>query len=192
VNRAPIDRYLDALSAALDALPRTQREDVLHEVRSHLLEAAAASRAADPESREREAVDRFGPAHEIARAMVAERMLEASTVGFRPLATARGLALAMTGGTLWTLFGLLFSLGYVALLFIGAVAIGKLWRPEAGLWLHDDGSWSLSFGGFANATEVLGPWAPLYVPVLCLVGWTLLNRLLRASLRLGRRRRAPD
>lgn len=190
MTRSPIDRYLAELSASLDTLPAAQRDDIVREVRSHLLEAAAASRAVEPATREQEAVDCFGPAHEIARAMAAERLLEDSTTGFKPVATARALAQAMASGTVWTLFGVLFSLGYVLLLLVGAVAIGKLWWPQSGLWIHPDGTWSLSFGAFQGATEVLGPWAPLYVPVLCLIGWALLNRLVRATLRLGKRRRA--
>ncbi len=183
---SPIDRYLRELAQGLDALPPAAREEHLAEVRVHLEEAALASPAADPLEREADAVGRFGPAGEIAAAITAETLLTAAASGFHPVGTARAMAHALTGGAAWTLLALGFSLCYVALLGLALVSVARLWLPAAGLWIHPDGAWSLSLGGFEQSKEILGPWLPLYGPLLALLGWLALNRVLRLVIGLGR------
>lgn len=185
----PIEAYLQRLAEGLDSLPASERDECLREMRAHLEEAAAQSDAATREQREAQAIERFGPAEDIARSMSNEMLIGAASRGFHPVSTARALVHAMVGGASWTLLGVLLSLAYVALLLFGAVAIARLWVPSAGLWFHPGGTWTLTFGSVENATEVLGPWLPLYGPVVTVLGWMALNQLVQRVIRLMARRR---
>lgn len=186
---SPIETYLRQLAEGLDALPPREREECLREVRGHLEDAAAGSPAPTPAAREADAVERFGPVDEIARTLANEVLMGAASRGLRPVATAKAIAHALLGGTSWTAFGILLSAAYIALLLIGMVSIARLWMPGAGLWIHDHGGWSLSFAGFDNAVEVLGPWLPLYGPLGTLLGWGLLNLLVRRVIKAVSSRR---
>jgi hypothetical protein len=189
----PIDAYLQKLAEGLDALPDSERDECLREVRGHLEEAASRSTALTPEQRESHAIECFGPAEEIARSLSNEMLIGAASRGFRPVTTARAMLHAMLSGASWTAAGVVLSTAYVALLLFGVVSVSRLWLPEAGLWIHPDGSWSLSFGGFSNAKELLGPWLPLYGPLITLGGWLTLNRVIQGALRaVARRRRARE
>lgn len=179
----PITTYMQELARGLERAPAAQREEWLREVRSHLLEAAAEGEG-DAVARAQAAVERFGPAAEVAGGLMAEALLSEGARGFRPLLLARGLALAHGMG--WTLFALAFSLGYL-LLPVALLTIGKRVNPEAGLWLHPHGGWALSLHGFPGSREVLGWWLPVIGAVVSIGGWWGLNRLLRWSRGHGRR-----
>lgn len=175
----PITIYLQALERGLRKAPAPLRQEWLKEIQSHLHEAAADGEGT-PLQRARAAVQRFGPAAEVAAGLMAEALLEHGSQGFRPLSLARGLSLAFALGR--TAFALLFALGYLLLVPIAMLSVWKLFHPEAGLWFHPGGGWALSFHGFPGSQEVLGWWLPLIGAMTCVLGWWLLNRLLRWTL----------
>lgn len=186
---SPIEAYVRQLAKGLDALSGSEREECLREVRAHLEEAASQSHAETPEQKEMEAIELFGAADDIARSMSNEILMGTAARGFRPVTTARAMGHAIVSGASWTAIGLVLSTTYVALLLFGVVGVARLWMPEAGLWIHPGGSWSLSFVGFTNARELLGPWLPLYGPLVTLAGWMMLNYLVRRMLHAVARRR---
>lgn len=107
----------------------------------------------------------------------------------QPDLTATGLVTALGGGLGMTVLGLVFAFGYLALTIIATV--GKLFVPASGLWLHDTGSWSLSFAAMPGAREVPGWWIVPIGTGLVVGGWLALNRLLRLMLRFALPRAKP-
>lgn len=64
-----IDRYLTRLNENLLTLPAADREEILHDIRSHLAEASAGGRSLDS------ALQALGPAEALGRAYTVELML---------------------------------------------------------------------------------------------------------------------
>lgn len=190
--RTRIDLYLAALRRALDEVPAAEREELVREIESHLLEAYAESgdRADLPQTERIEAViDRLGPPSLYADALASEHALRQATTGFHPASVLRGLAGRMGLGLGQALGGLVFGFGYLALLVVAIATLAKPFVPASGLWIHPGGGWSLSLVDQPGATEVLGWWIiPIGLAVL-VIGWALLNRALRLLLWLESRRR---
>ncbi len=184
MRSGPIHDYVQKLGMELRALPPLTRGEWLRDARTHLEDAAEASTGGGRYEQETEAVRNFGAPADVARAMLAESYLEASTEGLRPAAAARGVLYALASDTAWIACGLVVSIAYVALLLLAIASVAKWWLPDAGLWLHDGGGWSLSLHGFSDAREILGAVLPFYGPVLCLAGWWAINQVLRSVLRL--------
>lgn len=178
----PFREYLDALDAALDGLPARERQDVVREVRSHL-EASLASLAGPLEARAQEAIARFGGVDEVAAPLRAAHAMAHGATGFRPVGLARGVLASVASGGAWAIFGVLVGFGYLLVLAAALVGAWDFLQPATGLWLHPDGSWSLTLHGFEGSRELMGPWLGPAAIMLALVGWWGMNRLVRWSVR---------
>lgn len=184
VNPPALAAYISQLDRVLFPLGETERQEILHEIRAHLADSAAAE-TGDEGQRAAAAIRKLGSARVVGQAYLSESLLERASHGLRPGLTVLGLATALGGGLGMTVLGLVFAFGYLALTIIAISTVGKLIVPASGLWLHDTGAWSLSFAPMPGAREVLGWWI---VPIgVCLVigGWLALNRLLRVMLRFA-------
>lgn len=182
MSHDPFREYLDALDAALHGLPARERQDVVREVRSHL-EASLASLAGPLETRVQEAIARFGGVEEVAAPLRAAHAMAHGATGFRPIGLARGVLASVASGSAWATFGVLVGLGYLLVLAAALVGVWDVLQPATGLWLHPDGSWSLSLHGFEGSRELMGPWLGPVAIALTLCGWWALNRLVRWSVR---------
>lgn len=131
-----IEDYLRRLRAALGALSEVEREDILAETRSHLLERRESGGQAGVE----QAIAAFGPAEDYARAFIDEHRLRAASAGGGPLELA-GVLLSQATRRISAFAGFaLVALVYVIALACFAVAGMELIRPDmAGLWIHDGG-----------------------------------------------------
>lgn len=183
-DRAQIDGYLRTFSRGLSPLPKEERDEIVRETQSHLLDALAAGSGLS------EATAALGDPSAYARRFVESYRIDAALASgsaLRMLLAAGGLVgrgvLAFVG---FHVFLFLFSTS-VALV---AMALVKPFAPEhVGLWITPP---SFSFGVIARpdptASEQLGWWI---VP-LGLFGGGLMflatQRLLAAFLRLFRRR----
>lgn len=167
-----VDSYLEKLRKGLTGLRREDAAEIIQELRSHILEKAAASGQMTPASVEA-ALAALGGPEELAAQYLADDLLTRAAKSRSPVLLLRGLlrwaGLSLAG--VWVLLGCV--VGY----FLGAsfflCAIFKPLHPHtAGLWLlpGETVTYSLRFGFGeipAGGRELLGWWM---VPLGLLVG----------------------
>ena len=174
-----LDAYLQKLRATLRDLPSGEVDDILREIRSHVLDRAEAG-GQSMEAGISSALDALGTPESLASQYVTEHLFSRAEVSRSPWLIQRSIfrwaTLSIAG-----FFVLLASLvGY----FIGAslviAAFAKFFNPHrAGLWMVRLGDHSAGFTlmvlGQANppqgATDLLGWW---YVPIGLVAGMGLL------------------
>ena len=183
-----IDAYLRELRRCLGELPADEVNDILQEIRGHILERAEASGELT-EDRLVAILKSLGRPDEIAPLYQADSLMARARTSFSPTLILRGM-LRWSMLSAWGFF--LFLVGVVGYAFaLGFLfgGIGKIVAPHAvGLWVAPD---TLSIGTNSNpsARELLGWWlvpVGLGLGVGFLVGTT---RLLRWFLRFARIRR---
>jgi len=179
-----IAEYLRELRGALSALPNSEAQDIIEEIRSHIHDSASSGAALSPEA-VAATLERLGSPRELASMYRMERLAERARGTRSPWLALRTIyqwaGLSVSGA--WVLLVSLVGYGLSASFLICAVA--KPFNPErVGLWKLDDprDSWSLHLGFRAapQGTEVLGWWM---VPLGLLVGAGLFLLTFRFGLR---------
>jgi uncharacterized membrane protein len=183
-----IDSYLMELRRCLGELPSEEVNDILREIRGHILERAESSGELSEEKLVA-ILQALGRPQEIAPLYQAESLLARARTSLSPavvlkgmlrwaMLSARGFALFLVG-----LFGYALAIGWL----IGGV--GKIIAPhEVGAWLSS-GGFSIGTNSNPEARDVLGYWL---IPVGLTLGTFLLvgtTRLLRWFLKFARIRR---
>lgn len=168
------DAFLEGLRRGLVAMPKEERDDVVEEIRSHLLERQAQGKE--------NLLEGFDSAEALAADFVAERSLRGALSLGTPWAFARALAISARDSfaTLLLLVGLV--LGQVVAFFCLLTAVMKLFSPaDFGLWA---GNGSFYIGRRTESVqELLGLWGfPLLLALGVLLFWGS-NRGLRALAR---------
>ncbi len=165
------EQFLKELRRGLGAMAPDEREDVVQELRSHLLERQAQGRT--------DLLAGFESAQDLAASFVAENALRGALAVGTPWAFGRALLVAARDSllALFLLFPLLLT--QIVAFFCVLTAVLKAFSPaDFGLWM---GNGSFYVGRRSElAHEVLGNWG---VPVLLLAGLLLFwgsNRALRA------------
>jgi hypothetical protein len=175
-----LESYLSRLEAELARVPVPDRQEILLETRSHVMERMRRA----PSTSVDDVLSELGPPEAYARPFLPE----APTPSHRPGALA-GIARLATGG--WPTAPLLCIVAFaysVAVLWV-LIAVTKLTDPsDTGLWIDPASGRIRSFGvGMSEANrrgrEVLGYWL---VPIALLIAYAihrgvaaLLRRLLR-------------
>ena len=171
---AHLDCYLDQVRRQLGGLPKGEVDEILAELRSHVLDKVD---GAPTPQRVEAAIEALGGPREVARLNLTERVaatLETNRSAWRVFGAIGRLA----GLSLYGFFALLVSLfGYAAAAGFLLTAIVKPFMPEhAGLWRipTPDGSYDYSIGttDAPQGYELLGWWIiPIGVAVGLLLAW---------------------
>jgi uncharacterized membrane protein len=152
-----VDRYLARLNESLSALSASDRQEILHDIRSHLAEATAGGRSLES------TLETLGPADALARAYSVELMLNPRRAMSSRAAYRSKVAGLIAAGSLPTLFvvillggvgGTLVLAGMVALVAGVVDAFGEL--PP---WVHTSGMAPvlvLSIGGAMTLVGLMG------------------------------------
>ena len=172
-----IEAYLSRLRGRLRGVNGEEVREIVEELRSHIMEKAAASgevTAAGVDA----ALAALGSPEELASQYMTDNLLARAEVSRSPLQILKGLfrwaSLSVAG-----FFVLLGSIvGYFFGVVLMLVAVAKLFHPRtAGLWTYPDSTGSLEFSfrlGFSSAPaggkELLGWWI---VPIGWLLGCAL-------------------
>jgi hypothetical protein len=173
----PLESYLGAVTAELRALPKSEIEEIVRELRSHVLERLQGER--DEES-VRATLARVGDPRAIALEHLEARSgrseAERSTRearGFVQRILGRARAMARASGVV---LGSVLSYGFAACWLFTALA--KPFQPaRVGLWLLPDASGDLnlslgSHGAGAVGRDLLGWWiVPLGLTLAAALGW---------------------
>ncbi len=183
-----VDAYLMELRRCLGELPAEEVNDILREIRGHILERAEASGELS-EERLVAILKALGRPEEIAPLYQAESLLARARTSLSPAVVLKGmLRWAMLSARGFVLF-LVGIVGYSLAVGWMIGGIGKLVAPhDVGAWLSSDG-FSIGTNSNPAARDVLGYWlipVGLTLGTLLFVGTT---RLLRWTLRFARIRK---
>lgn len=162
-----IDTYMGRLHDALEKLLPSDREDILREIHTHMIESTAGAQNRDA------AIDRvlrlLGTPEELAGRYITENLLARASRSFSPvvlLHTCWRWAKIGTKGTLAFLFALF---GYAtALALTGTVFLKPFMPTRVGMWIGPEG---FDIGMPAHPErmhELLGPY---FVPVIAVVAF---------------------
>ncbi|HEX2816694.1 MAG TPA: hypothetical protein VHN39_09875 [Phenylobacterium sp.] len=194
-GKAHLDTYLEQVRRNLKGLPKSEADEIIAELRSHVLDRVAGQ----PTPNQVEAaIEALGSPREVARVNVTERVGAEVEEDRSPLTVLRGIG-RLAGLSLYGAFaGIVSFTGYgVAASFLVTAAVKPFWREHAGLWrlpdAKDDYSFSLGVTSAPTGQEVLGWWIiPIGVAVGVIVGWLTWRfgifsvRFMRRSAQRGR------
>jgi len=175
-------KFLRSLSWGLAVLSPQDREEVLDEMRAHLIEVAAAGQDMD------EAIAGFGPPELYARAIVENYDLTRAVGGARVWPAARVLAARMTRSILAAAIAVMIAIPGLFVLVSLFLAFVKLALPnQVGLWMGQDVFvLGMVDTPYETTHEMLGLW---FIPLIIAFGG--LNWLIaRAGLLAWARRAA--
>jgi len=187
-----IDAYLRRVRKGLRALPDSEVEDIVNELRTHISERVGAGPS---EAEVDGALQSLGQPEEISALYVAENLTARAESSRTPWSVLRTLFYWSTLSVWGFAAFMICSIGYSIGASFFAAALLKPFHPHAvGLWYRNDAQhYSLHVGGFngppGQERELLGWWL---VPIGCsLGGGTILLTTYFAlwSLRRMRRRR---
>jgi uncharacterized membrane protein len=163
-----LETYLTQLQSALTGMTIAERTDIVEEIRVHVRERAETSALSVTE-----ALNRLGPAEDLARDYCCGALVRKASTGFSPWLILRAAyAWAKTGSHGFLVF-LAAIVGYA---LGGGLVLLALLKPlfpaETGLWVGP-GVFELGFrpGNIPAAQEFLGIWL---VPVCLIAGGLLL------------------
>jgi hypothetical protein len=182
-----IEAYLNRLDASLAATPQPERQDILCEIRAHILDSIVVPAGPDA------AIDRvlhsLGTPEELALRYNTERMLTRASHSFSPwllLRTTWRWAKVGVKGTIAFFIGLI---GYsLALAFTVLVVLKPFRKAPVGVWWGND---NFIIGVPAHPQgmhELLGQW---FVPVMIASAFALAVGTTQALRWLIRRRTQP-
>lgn len=195
-GKAHLDCYLEQVRRNLRGLPKGETDEIVAELRSHVLDRVEGTPTPD---RVEAAIAALGGPREVARLNLTERVAVEMEGDRSPLTVLRGVA-RLAGLSLYGAFaGLVSFTGYaIAGAFLITAAVKPFAWRHAGLWRlpNKENSYSWALGVTDNphqGQEVLGGWIiPIGIVGAVVVGWLTWQfgiisvRYMRRSARGGR------
>lgn len=185
-----LDRYLSQVRAGLRSLPSEQVDEILRELRSHIVERAGERGGLDTEN-VRTTLQALGDPVQLAGQYLTENLFSRTAATRSPLLMAQSLfhwgTLSLEGFAIASVSLLLYLVGITCL----TMAATKLFKPdETGVWLYADPahpdvhtvSINLGLGPHSAAMaghEIFGWWL---VPLGLLIGLSLIFATYRVDL----------
>lgn len=186
-----IESYLARVRAALRGLPERECDDILRELRSHIVEIT--SGGMDIEA----ALGSLGDPVDLAKTYRADNQMVQAECSGSPLVILQGLRHASESRLGRLVATVLYLFGYANVVTLWAAAIEKVFAPwRTGLWYTPGNIWSLKLASGSDvptgAKELLGWWL---VPICLVAGWILrllIDRIAQGWIRQRRRSRSPQ
>jgi uncharacterized membrane protein len=168
ISNPMIESYFDALSTRLSDLPQANREEVVRELRAHVMDRLEQiTRPSDDDCRT--VLKALGTPEEIARQYRVELLLKRSAWRISPWGMLRTLSRwALTGVQGYIVF-VVALLGYTVGVAFYLTALLKPFFPRhVGLFISEQGINLASFPEPPSGVELLGPF---YIPVAAFAGF---------------------
>lgn len=167
---ARVSSYFEQVRAALRGLPQPQIEEILRELRSHVIELGGAG-GQGVEA----ALRSLGDPIELAKTYRSEYRIERAECSSSPLVILQALRTTTRGSAGRITATALYVFGYINALALWAAAVDKLFTPSrVGLWFNPGNFWPITLVTTGDtpsgARELLGWW---FVPFALCVGWVL-------------------
>lgn len=159
-----IDRYLERVRAGLEGLPSTKAEEIVLELRSHLLERAALGNA-------QEAVAALGEPETLARQYREDDTFARAECARSPIVLLQSLILLRRGSAMGWLVLFLCATGYAWAIALAAAAVEKILSPrDVGLWIgHGFPRLTVDGATPQGFHEVLGWWMVPFGLAMCVL-----------------------
>jgi HAAS domain-containing protein len=172
-GKAHLDCYLDQVRRHLKGLPQAEADEVVAELRSHVLDKVAG--APTPE-RVEAAIAALGNPRDVARINLTERVAAELEADRSPLAVLRGVGRLARVSVYGAFTGLVSFVGYVTAAAFLITAVSKIFsRTNVGLWrVPDDAGYHYSMGVINDpgGQELLGWWIiPISLAAGLVLGW---------------------
>lgn len=185
-----IDRYLLRFRLALGNMPAGDKEEIVSDIRSHIMERLEDTSAPLLDVVER-ALAALGTPEALAASYQTEGLLQRASTALSPLLLLRAtMRWAMTGIRGFLAFWVLFLGYFLAGAFYVSAALKPFFPDHIGLWY---GPFTFNMGYRSEdggAVDLLGPWfAPVALACgcLCIIGTTKFVRWM-----ISKRRRGPQ
>lgn len=158
--------YLKRIEKAVKTLPKSEQQEVLMEMNSHIFEAMQQNSKQNEMDCLLDVIDKLGVPEEVLKPLIADKKLEQATKTFNPLHVFKALILNITNGISYVIFFIL----YLCLsVFVFAIGAKLLYPNEVGMFYKPNEIFVLGVRAAENSThknyEVLGAW---FIPAMLL------------------------
>ncbi|WP_405199291.1 HAAS signaling domain-containing protein [Christiangramia sp. LLG6405-1] len=173
--------YIDRIEKCVSTLSKADQREVLLEYNSHIYEGLGRNHNGTETDRLLDILEKLGEPEQYLKPLIADKKLEQATRTFNPVHLFKALALNITNGISYLIFGLL----YIALLGFVFLIYAKLSNPRnVGLFLKNDSFLALGKlnDGYLKNPEIsegLGNW---FVPAMIfaiLISYIIITLLLK-------------
>lgn len=174
-SQKAIDTYLSALRRRLSELREEDVNDIVEEIRAHILDKTSGGASLDEVNA---TLNGLGTSEELANRYRSDELLKRAQITHSPLTSLRGLfrwaTLSVAGVVVFVVSVVGYTLGGGLVIFAG---LKVLWPRQTGFWkmAYPDGSWGLQFsfgnGASPHGQELLGWWL---LPICLILGPALL------------------
>ena len=169
------EAFTGDLRKRLSALPPGDRYEILLELSAHVADAyQSQGTAAAQAERLGRAIGSLGDPDEFLHLWAEEYRVENRARRGNPAALLRLLALRFGRSAALSAAVIIAGLGLAVCLLVFALGIYAFFTPDAGLWIHDQGSWTLSFEAQAGATQWKPSLFPLAAVLSSAIGYALI------------------
>jgi uncharacterized membrane protein len=171
---ADAEGYLRSVRQCLSSLKADERDDILNELKAHLLDRVAQGKT--------DVLAGFEPPEVLAAGFLQDHALRNALVHGGTWRLARALLVATRDSVLLLCVVLPLILFQLTGIVLCGTAVAKVFHPQFGLWVGS-GSFYIGTGSQEGVREILGWW---FIPVTILVGvvvFVLSNRAMRALVR---------
>ena len=172
------NQYLDRAQETLRKMDLEQRNDIILEIKSHLIDSFNQDQATQETDRLLNAQKRLGDPGLFLKPMMADRLLDQGAKSLNPNNIIKGLYYSLFGGIKNMLIALGFFVGYFFAFLFAVIALLKPFFPEnVGLILENSGEWALGVT-FDPMVDLIGFWTiPLSLSLFGLTFWGLSKML---------------
>ena len=173
-GKAHLDCYLDQVRRHLKSLPHAEADEIVAELRSHVLDKVAGTPTVE---RVEAAIAALGSPRDVARINLTERVAAELEADRSPLSVLRGVGRLARLSVYGAFTGLVSFVGYVTSAAFLITAVSKVVsRTNVGLWRvpDDAGYYHYSMGVINDprGQELLGYWIiPFSLAAGLLLGW---------------------
>lgn len=174
--------YFRRVNRCSKALGAEEQQELVLEIQDHLLESFKQETGATEAERLLDAIEKIGDPESFIKPLVADKLLTKASKTFNPKTIVKGLFQYLSISIRNFLFALLFTVGYLASIAMGLMALLKPFFPQhIGLIIYENGDFV--FGIDVDITgavgEVLGYWIIPIGAALCVFIYLGLTRLLK-------------
>ena len=158
-------QYDKRLQFILRRINRKEKEELLLEIKSHILESFRQNPAELEEERLLNAIDRLGEPEIFLRPLIADKYLSRASRTLNPKDVIKGLYFSFITGIKKAIISFFLGFGYIVVSVLALTAVLKPFFPNyVGLLLFNDGSMTagIAFNSSGVKIDYLGYW---YIPV---------------------------
>lgn len=186
------NNYFSRVSRILKSLSKTQKDEIILELESHLFASITDDKTNDEPTKVLNAIEQLGEPETYLKPIVADKLLSDTAKSFNPKKILKALYYNLFYTTFKrAVISFFLSAGYFVLLSLFVIAVLKFFVPESvGMFIYENGDWSFGIdvqdGGWTfgvNAEdngdrttrrELLGYWiVPIGISVSILLQYVL-------------------